>query len=315
VWESTVRVEREQLVDADPEKVWDLVSSLAALSAMPARFAFEVPAAVAGTDRLCCMIVATRVAHCAVLDVREQVPGQMITWQTRNTRPAGKQVLTLAVLPRQRGCAIRTAVSDVVRWTARARYQQFWRQHVKRWAERLASIAEGRIPWPPAAIPEGILQVCSARMPLDEPTEVSAAVLINAPAAAVWEAVRAPESIRLIDPEHVVYAGHVPGSPEHEAGEMRVFVRRHREDRFSASIQVVQEVTSEHTTVTQDLAPPYAELVHTLTPAEDGTRLELTCRWPARAYQSGAKTGAGMAEHMRAMADGYQAMIETPGSI
>lgn len=314
MWESTVRVEREQPVDADPDKVWGLAGGLAALSAMPARFAFGVPAAVPGTDRLCCLLVASRVAHCAVLDVREQVPGQMITWQTRNTRPAGKQVLTLSVLPRPQGCAIRITVSDVVRWTTRARYKQFWRGHVERWAERLGGIAEGRIPWPSDTIPQDILEVCSARMPVAEPTEVTAAALINAPAAAVWEAVRAPESIRLIDPEHVVYAGHVPGTPRYEAGDMRVIVRRHRDDRFSANGHVVHEVTREHRAVTQDLGPPHAEVVHTVTPAEGGTRLELTCRWPARAYRSGTKARADMAEHLRTMADGYQAIIEAPGT-
>src|SRR5580693_5827085 len=61
MWEATVRVTREQEVDADPERVWALASSPPALAAMPGhRFAFAVPAAVPGTDRLCCMIVSGR---------------------------------------------------------------------------------------------------------------------------------------------------------------------------------------------------------------------------------------------------------------
>ena len=312
MWESTVRVARELPVDADPDTVWGLVGSLAALSAMPARFAFGVPAAAHGTDRLCCLLVVSRSSHCAVLDVREEVPGQMITWQTRNTRPAGKQVLTLSVLPRPRGCAVRVAVGDVVRRADKGQYKRFWRDHVETWTARLRAIAEGRIPWPPATLPADMRQACSIRVPLDEPVQASAAVLINAPVAVVWQAVWSPEYVRRIDPEHVVSAGHIPGTPEREAGEMRYTVRRHPADRFSADVRVVHELTKEQRAVTQSLRPPHDETVHVVRPAEGGTRLELACRRAGQAYSSSGKTQADVAEHLRDMADGYKALIEAP---
>jgi uncharacterized protein YndB with AHSA1/START domain len=98
MWEATVRVTREQEVDADPERVWALASSPAALAAMPGhRFAFAVPAAVPGTDRLSCMIVSGKHdVHCAVVDVREEVPGQLVRWQVRSA-PSRKETLTLTV--------------------------------------------------------------------------------------------------------------------------------------------------------------------------------------------------------------------------
>jgi hypothetical protein len=324
MWDSTVRVERDQAVDADPEKVWALAGNLAALSAMPARFAFGVPVPVPATDRLCCLLVVSRSPHCAVLDVREEVPGQMIAWQTRNTQPAGKQVITLSVLPRSRGCTVRVAVSDVVRRTAKAQYKQFWRGHLETWIGRLRGIAEDRAPWPSTTIPADLREACSIRVPLEKPAQVSAAALINAPVAAVWEAVWSPESVRLIDPGHIAYAGHIPGTPEREAGEMQFAVRRHPGDRFTANVRVVQELTGQHQVVYQDLGPPYDEIVHVVTPAEGGTRLELACRWSASADRGGAYRGSadrsggkaedGVAKHMRDMADGYKAVIEAPAT-
>jgi len=55
MWETTVLVQQKQVVSAAPEKVWELVGSPVALSALPSCFAFSVPAAVPGTDRLTCL--------------------------------------------------------------------------------------------------------------------------------------------------------------------------------------------------------------------------------------------------------------------
>jgi hypothetical protein len=102
-----VLVEHELSVDAVPDEVWALARSPAALSAMPAWFAFEVPADVAGTDRLCCLLSDGQTMACAVHDVRQEVAGQMICWQARSTEPAGKQTLALAVFLRPRGSTLR----------------------------------------------------------------------------------------------------------------------------------------------------------------------------------------------------------------
>ena len=53
MWETAVRVEREEVMHASGEVVWALLGDLAAWSVMPARFAFGVPAELAGrTARL-----------------------------------------------------------------------------------------------------------------------------------------------------------------------------------------------------------------------------------------------------------------------
>ncbi|MBV9446730.1 MAG: hypothetical protein JO345_12655 [Streptosporangiaceae bacterium] len=310
--EATVRVEREQPVDAAPEKVWELVRSMAALSAMPERFAFAVPGPLAGTDRLCCLLVRTGNMHCAVLDVRDEVPDQAICWQTRNTQPSGRQLVRLSVLPRSAGSAIHVAVSDVVPWSTKGQYDRFWRSHLEEWTGRLQAIAENRMPWPSATLPAEMREAAAIRPPLERPVRVSAGVLIKAAVPDVWAAVWAAESVRLIDPEHVAYAGHVPGTPEQEAGEMQYMVRRHPGDRFTAAVHVVRELTREQQAVTQHLGPPHDEVVHTITPARGGTCLELECRWSADTHRHDRKRKDSVAKKLRAMAEGYRDMVESP---
>jgi hypothetical protein len=82
-----VRVEHELKVGAVPDQVWALARGPAALSAMPGRFAFGVPAEVTGTDRLCCLITANRAVTCAMVDVAQEIDGQMICWQARRRYP------------------------------------------------------------------------------------------------------------------------------------------------------------------------------------------------------------------------------------
>lgn len=106
--EATVGVERKHLVNVAPEKVWELTGSLAALSVSPGWFAFGVPGAVRGTDRLCCVLVSgqgsfnypsvdiSRVRS-VVMDVRKEIPGQLISWQALGTEPAGKRILIRVV--------------------------------------------------------------------------------------------------------------------------------------------------------------------------------------------------------------------------
>ena len=259
--EGAVLVELEQPVDALPDKVWELVGDTAALSAMPGRFAFSVPAAVAGTDRMSCLLVPAE-SGCTVLDVREEVPGQMICWQALNTQPAGEQAFTLSVHPRRGESAVRIAVSHVVPGTAKSQYEQYWHSCAETWVARLKAIAESRAPWPQAGMPADMQRACSALPRLKRPAHVSAAVLVNAESGTVWEAVWAPESVHLIDPGHVAYGGRVPGTPEREIGEMQYGVLRHPSGRFTAAVHVVRELTEGRSAVIQNVRQPHDEVFH-----------------------------------------------------
>ena len=306
-----MQVEHEVPVDAVPDQVWALARTTAALSALPFRFAFDVPGDVPGTSRLCCLLTDIRTVIPTVHDVRQEIAGQMICWQTRSTRPAGQQTLTLAVRPRPGGSTLRLSVSDVVPKLHAIVYQAYWQTQVRAWASSLRGIAEGRAPRPSPEIPGRTREKCSVPRQLNNPVHVSATAVIHAPAAAVWEAVYAPESLPLIAPGEVAYAGRVPGTPERKAGEMQYVVRRHPDERFTANVSVVTDVVHGVSAVTQGVSPPHLKIFHLLTPVADGTRLELECRWPAPASKTAAENeAADAARQLREDVEGYKALIE-----
>jgi hypothetical protein len=313
VWEATVRATREQQVDADPDKMWALASAPAALSAMPGqRFAFAVPAAVPGTDRLCCTIVSAREnVHCAVLDVREEIPGELIRWQVRSA-PARRETLTLSVRPRPHGCTLSVAVSEDVPRVSKGSYARYWRRTTGDWAHRLQAVAEGRMPWPPDGMPVQMREACTG-FPLPKKTgQATASVEIKAGADTVWEALQASGFARLTDPETVVWAGTVPGTPLRAAGELQCSVSRHPDDLFTAIVHVVRELAEGRRAVTQTIGSPDTEIVHLLTPVPGGTRLELTARWPPPPVSKGeaAQAADTIAAHLQATAEAYKDTIE-----
>jgi len=315
MWGTTVGVTHEQKIDAAPEKVWALLTAPAALTAMPGhRFAFPVPATVPGTDRLCCVIVAgKRGVDCAVVDVREEVPGQLICWQARSTQPTGPQTLTLtlSVRPQRGGCMLGIVVGGSHPRMSKAERRN-WLHTTSAWAGSLRAIAEGEEPWPPAGLPADVREACAAPPQPDETVQGGGTVHINAAADAVWEMVWAPETSRLIDPDTVAWAGTVPGTPLRAVGEMQCSVERRPDDRFAARIYTVSELTWGRRAVTQAPGPPWAEVDHLVTPADGGTRLEMTSRRSADLLRKAdaARVADAMARQMQAAADGYKAVIE-----
>jgi hypothetical protein len=313
MWEATVRVTHDQQVVADPERMWALAAAPAALSAMPGhRFAFPVPVAVPGTDRLCCTIVSGKEnVHCAVLDVREEIPGQLIRWQVRSA-PTRKETLALSVQPRTGGCTLSVAVSETVPMTEKGSYQRYWRRTAGEWAHRLQEIAEGRTPRPPDGMPAEMREVCAGFELPKKTGQASASAVINAGADAVWETLWSSDSTQLIDPETFVWAGTVPGTPQRAVGELQCTVQRHPDDRFTAIVYVVKELAEGRRVVTQRIGAPDTELLYDLTPEAGGTRLELTARWPAPVVRKTYATQAAdtIATHLQAEVEAYKESIE-----
>jgi hypothetical protein len=324
MWDSTVHAERERFVAAPPENVWVLAGSPAALSLSPVWWAFSVPDAVEGTDRLCCLLVSgpggfrrpvvdTRRFRCAVVDVREEVPGQSITWQVRSTDPVGKQFFTLSVRPQPGGSLVRVAVSAVVRRNMEAEGEPYWHRHVKAWLGGLRDVAEGRAQCPQAEMPAEVRRALAAPAPLGKPVEASAAVVINAAPADVWEVVRDPGVSPESEPGRRAWQGRVPGTPRQGTGEMRCVVHRHPGGRFTAYVEVVTELADERREVTRQVGPPGYEGVCSIAPVPGGTRLELTVRWPARAARGHAsvpETPERVRTALKKHAEDYQALIE-----
>jgi hypothetical protein len=309
VWDRTVRVEHELKVGAVPDQVWALARGPAALSAMPGWFAFGVPAEVTGTDRLCCLITANRTVTCAMVDVAQEIDGQMICWQARSTRAVGNQAFTIGVLPRPGGSTLRLSISNVVLRPDVAWAEVFWGAKVRSWARSLREIAEGRVAWPGTGMPAGMQEKCSAFRPLKKPVQASAAAVIHAPAAVVWEAVSNPESS--LDPARTAYAGCVPGTPERMTGGMEYAVRRRPDGRLTADVGVTVEFAAGVSAVTRTIASRPLEVSYLVTPVADGTRLELVCRWPARMEKSAGKEFApAMAISLKKTVERYRALIE-----
>lgn len=312
MWGSTRPVTHEQTIDAAPEKVWALVAAPAALTAMPGpRFAFPVPDAVPGTDRLCFVLVAgPRGVDCAVVDVREEVPGQLICWQARSRQPTGPQTLTmtLSVRPRQGGCTLGFVVGGSDPRMSQVERRN-WLHTTLAWAGSLRKIAEGEEPWPPADLPAGVREACAPPQRPGKTVQGTGAALINAAAETVWEMVWAPETSRLIEPDTVAWAGTVPGTPPRAVGEMQCTVERKPDDRFAARVYIVSELTWGRRAVTQHVGGSlWEEVEHLVTPTDGGTRLELTARGVRKA--GAARVADAMARHTQAVADGYKEVIE-----
>jgi hypothetical protein len=311
MWNATLLVEHELPVDAAADTVWALIRSPAALSARPDRFAFDVPVDVAGTDRLCCLLADDEAVTATVHDVRQEIEGQMICWQARGTQPAGQQALTLAVAARPGGSTLRLSVSDVVSRLRATSQEAQWQTHLKAWADSLSKIAEGRAPWPPAEMPVRMQQKCSVPRTLTDSMRVSAAAVVHAPAAAVWETVVEPETLRRVNPQQVAHAGHVPGTPQRKAGDMQYVIYRHPGERFTANVSVVMEFTEGVSALTQGTAPPHVKVYHHVTPVAYGTRVDLECRWPAPAAYTARKImAADVTKQLQETVAGYKALIE-----
>ena len=156
-----------------------------------------------------------------------------------------------------------------------------------------------------------VKQACYTH-PVPEATEsVSTAVLIGAPVSVVWEAVWAPETARIVDPAHVVYAGHVTGTPEREVGEMQYSIRRWADGRLTAAVYVVSDLAYQQSALIKHVGPPYAQTHHLFTPTAGGTRLEMACRWPEIELKDRRQdVRSVISEHLQGIADGYKTMIE-----
>jgi hypothetical protein len=315
MWESTVEVTRKAVVQAAPEHAWSLVSDSAAWSLRPGHFAFDVPQ-VTETGRLRCWFAPLGTGLiCSVQEVREQVPGQVMSLRSRSTQPAGRQAFTLSVQPHDRGATVGLTVTVTGSREDKADYKAFWRKELKAWLSALADVAEGRRAWPEAGIPAPLRQACAA-LALTSPQGTSTAVLISASPDVVWQAIRTPGiPADPRQPYTAICAGRVPGTPERKAGEMPYVIVRHADGPLIASVSIVRELAEGRSVVAQRLEPPHYEMHYRVEPAPGGTRLELTMCWPdAPVTDKGEQLRSRLAQALRETASAYQAAIEAGGT-
>ena len=306
---SPVVVARSLVIDASPERVWSLLSSPEAWSLRPAMFAFDVTAPPG--SRLRIMLGLGKAGPiCVLYEIAEEAPGQAISLHTHATQPPGREHLLLSAAPQGPGTrATITASSLGARGSSKGDLKAYWQVQLETWLGNLSAVIEGRSPWPDTGMGPGLRAALSPRAPLASPAEASASALIRAPIGQVWQAVSAPESTLLVHPGHVVCAGRVPGTPAGQVGEMQYFVARDDDGRLGARALVVTELTDQHSALIAAIAPRHTEALHLLTPAPEGTQLQLTVRWPCgrvknQAYERYMAAGAQVA------VDGYKKLIE-----
>ena len=308
---SQLTVERTETIGAAPDRVWALLSSPGAWSLRRARFAFDVTAPP-GT-RLRMMIgMTSRDSFSTLYQVRDDVPGQVMTLHTPDTAPP-RQVITLAAQRRRRATVVTITVAGTVAPGAKPDVRAYWRRELEIWLGRLQEVLDGRRPWPGPAMHPALLQACTRRELLRDPAQASASALIRADASRVWDIVGAPASLRHADPQRVLCAGHVPGTPGRQPGEMQYYVHGHPagDGRMTASVYVLTAAEDQRSALSVQLSAPHFEVLRTLTPADGGTILELTYRWPARTPRKSREAlGRLMAGEVRATVAGYRDLIE-----
>lgn len=310
MWESAITVERSQSINASPAQVWSLLSSPAAWSVRPDRFAFDVTAPSDARLRVVLGRVRKR-SWCVLYEIRDQVPGEVISVHAPGTVPPGRQVFTLSAAPDGRGTRATIVARRVVWRGSKGETTDYLRAQLKTWLRELRAVAEGSTPWPAAGMPPGLQEACSPKTPPKAARETSASALISAPLSQVWEAIYAPEPACLIHPEHVICAGRVPGTPTRQAGEMQYFIMRHG-DRLWAEVTMLTEFTDQHSVLNVSLVPRHTATLYLVMPAAEGTRLDLTYRWPGKTGKRRDREALErrLADWMQSWATGYKRLVE-----
>lgn len=302
---------RSQPVDAPAERVWSLLSRPEAVALRPDSFAFDVAAPPA--PRLRVVLSVPRTAPiCVVYEVREEVPGQVVSLTLPGRPPGGGEVFTLSVAPERAGSQvaihIRTAVADP---GGQAVVAGYWQRALPLWLAGLRDVAEGRAPVPDGRMPAGLQAACTPAALAGRPASASASVAIAAPAQQVWEAVCAPESAMLMSRGGWVHAGAVPGTPVRQAGQMQYVISQLGDGQLRNTVTMVRELAAGRFVLISTVGGAPLEMLHRIEPHGRETRLELTYRWPAGIPDRRA-VARSMTDAVRRKVRAVKELIENP---
>lgn len=311
VWETAVVVERSRVIKATPERAWSLLSSPAVWSLRPGRFAFDVNVpgvTAAGAGRLRVSLLAdSRRLGGDVLEVTGEEPGRRVSLHTVGVTGPGAVALTFSVIPDADRVTAVIRVRNTVRRGAGLEARAGWRRQLKAWLAECREVLEGRRPWPDDGPPADVRTAWARqRVPADAPS-ISATTLIGAPPEVVWPIMADPASNLQINPDAVA-AGHVPGTPLLEPGEMQYEIHRLKDGRLRPELQAVQELTGERSALVLGILPVASEDLYRTEPEDGGTRLTLTCRYPARTFTPAQQEA--LANGISDIVNRYKALIE-----
>lgn len=309
--EKTILVERSGTVSAAPEVAWSLLSSASAWSLFPGvSFAFDVAASPAGTGHLLfCISAAADGIGGDVLEVCDEGPGHTICVQTRSRQPAGTRVFTLSAEQGRRGLKVSVAVRTPYRLNDALEGEMAWRKRLGSWLETLRAVIDNRAQWPSARLPDAAQRAYAEVPALKDPFSIEEAVTIGASPSEVWRALRSPEAARMA--MQAAYSGHVPGTPEGAAGEMRYSVVSQPGGLLPGAVSVVRELDDKRSFTLRRVGRPQDELHVLLRPEHGGTRLVLTSRWPEPEQKAQReRIASAVAKELQMRARQYKAMVE-----
>jgi hypothetical protein len=244
-----------------------------------------------------------------VFEISEEVPGRSLTLRRVSGPQPGDLVLCLSAAPGRGGTKAAVAVRHRVSIFETAYYQLSWQAQLREWVAGYADAVAGRRPPAGDGLPAGLAAACTARHPAQDTGETvsaSASVLVSGDADRVWQLLRDPAVVQLVDPAIVAY-GPLPGMPDLPAGQVRYVIRRAPGGCLRASVINMSEVSADRVLLVRDVAcgTAYGESRYQVEPACDGTRLALTTR-----IAHPSATRQDLDAEAAAHADRYKAAIE-----
>ena len=311
----SVRVERSQSCGAPAEQVWPLLSGPGAVALRPRSFAFDVAAPPAVGLRVV-LSIPGRTPIFTAYEIRQEAHGRAVSLTLPGRQPHGGEVLTLSVVPERAGSRmaiqVRAAVADR---RGQAVVADYWQQALPLWLAGLCDVAEARAPLPDGRMPAALQAACApAALPGPPDSDsVSASVAIEAPAEAVWEAVCAPEAAVLMARGAAGFAGVIPGTPVRQVGEMQYFISRLDDGQLRLTVTMAKELSPGRFALISTVGRPPLEMLYSIEPGGQETRLELTYRWPASIPDRQA-VATTMADAVRHKVHAVKDLIENPVS-
>ncbi len=311
----TVVVERSEAVSASAEHVWPLLSGPEAMAMRPDSFAFDV---APPSDRLRMVLSVPWAKPIFVTyELLEEVPGQVVSLTVPGRPSDREEVFTLSAVPTGAGSRMTINVrSAVANPAGTAALEDYWQRTLPPWLAGLCDVAEGRAPRPDGTMPANLQAACMPPALAGRPASASASAAIAAAAEDVWEAVYTPEwAAILLSGGDPVHAGVVPGTPRRQAGEMQYFVTHLANGELHNAVTVVKELEAGRFALISPVGTTGLEMLHYLAPDGQGTRLELTFRWPAPAgFANRQAVARSMADTVRQRVGAFKDLIENPAS-
>lgn len=309
MWNATAEVDRSAVLQADLGQASAFLRTAGPWALMPgADYAFTVPDSPSGIGRLICLVgPAPDGLAGGILEVVDEAPGQMLRVRSRSTNPVGKQIVTLSARQDRRGVQVRLGLREACQRPAKASVESAWRKTVDAWLRVLAETIDGRRAWPAAEMPAAMQKAWREGSALSEHDTVSVEDVIRAPRYAVWQAVRSPEKQRQL--RGAVYGGRVPGTPDQRPGEMIYLVRPHPDNQLAAAISLVADLADQEWVRIRRVGRPRSEILTSLLPDAEGTRITLTCTVPKG---SSADVQRRVAADLDSRMTAYHQLLEQP---